>query len=98
MISPTHTQIRNTVITSYQIISSQHLFLHVWNRPQRLQIRKAVLHHKGDGGSVVTGDEPRGQSQQALLQAGNGRKATQLLHGHDGVLWARKHGITRLTT
>lgn len=95
---PTHSDKKYKITISYQIISSQHLFLHIWNCPQSLQIRKVVFHHKRDWGSIVTGDEPRGQSQQALLQTGNWRKSAQFLNRHYGILGGRKHGITLLTT
>lgn len=95
---PPHTDKKSKVTISYQIISSQHFFLHIWNCPQRLQIREVVFHHKRDWRSIVTGDEPGGQGQQALLQTGNWRKSTQFLNRHYGILWGSKHGIRLLST
>jgi hypothetical protein len=42
------TRVMYGVLVSYQIISSQHLLLHIWNGTQRLQARKTIFHHKRD--------------------------------------------------
>jgi len=73
-------------VSTHQVVRRQDLPLHLGHGPQRLQVGKGILHAEGDGGRVVAAHEPRGQGQDALLQAGDGRQPAQLLDGHHGVL------------
>lgn len=76
----------NLNVTTHHLIGADDLLQDLRQRALGLQVRVLVTEVEHQQGAVVRSCQPRGKSQDALLQVGHRWKAAQLFKGHDGIL------------
>lgn len=72
---------------THRVVGGDHLLEDLGLHALGLQVGVLVVEvEQQQGGAAVGAHEPGAEGQDALLQVGHWRQATQLLEGHDGVL------------
>lgn len=79
---------------THQVIYGDDFLQQVWKQGLGLQVGVLVGKVEEQKRAVVRTHQSRTQGQDALLEVGHGRKATQLFKGHNGILQRRRKNLS----